>query len=413
MCRVQIVRQPVHVTALQQLADLIRPTPSSRKRLIRENWVALFPIENNITFIVDEDEDGIVHRCSQCSWELSEDNYCVRCNIQYDGALPIRDIPGIGGSDIDSDMSDPESNLDGFVVSDNEVEFDDDVPRNFPTSSRRYIIDDSDVESMSNPPSPTHSNSPSAAGTIEISDDEDSPSFSYRMINRKRRIPLDSDEESVQYLSDDGTPETNEDPSESEDNLDQVEYRSAPPRQVYSRPYISEEEESDDYQDDFPEDPFTRPSHVSRFIDDAASEDDEEEVTTLQRPQKVNPLDETINRAKIQMEKARIQMEQNKKSNSNVNNTADTDSSSSDSSGDDSDAPDYEFLLSQPTPAASASSSSKPTPVKQAPVLQAKQGETSSSAAVATKSELKEKRKRAKKNKKNKAKQQKKKHKPN
>jgi hypothetical protein len=38
----------------------MRSTPSSRKRLIRDNWVSLFPIENNITFIVDEDEDGIV-----------------------------------------------------------------------------------------------------------------------------------------------------------------------------------------------------------------------------------------------------------------------------------------------------------------------------------------------------------------
>ncbi|KAF1800738.1 hypothetical protein V8B55DRAFT_1450394 [Mucor lusitanicus] len=404
MCRVQIVRQPVHVTALQELADLIRPTPSSRKRLIRENWVALFPIENNITFIVDEDEDGIVHRCSQCSWELSEDNYCVRCNIQYDGAMPIRDIPDRDGSDIDSDMNEPESNLDGFVVSDDEVEFDDDVPNSFATqNSRRYTIDDSDVESLSD--------SASAAGAIEISDDEDMPSLRTRL-NRKRRLPIDSDEESLQYLSDAGPAETNEDSSESED---EVEYRSTP-RQVYSRPDVSDEEESDYYQDDFPEDPFTRPSHVSRFIDDVASEDDEEEDTSPQRPQKVDAITETINRA-------RSQMEQNNTTNSNANNTAAAadSSSSSSSSDDDSDAPDYEFMISQPTPEPSSSTSAaKPMPTKDTsvpPKPQTEEGEASTAAAaaaaIAAKNKLREKRKRAKRNKKNRAKHEKKKHKPN
>lgn len=77
--------------------------------------------------------------------------------------MPIRDIPDRDGSDIDSDMNEPESNLDGFVVSDDEVEFDDDVPNSFATqNSRRYTIDDSDVESLSD--------SASAAGAIEISD---------------------------------------------------------------------------------------------------------------------------------------------------------------------------------------------------------------------------------------------------
>ncbi|GAN09021.1 hypothetical protein MAM1_0238c08543 [Mucor ambiguus] len=412
MCRVQIVRQPVHVTALQELGKS-RPTPPLKKRLTREDWVALFPIENNITFIVDEDEDGIVHRCSQCSWELSEDNYCVRCNIQYDGALPIRDIPGRGGSDIDSDMNESESNLDGFVVSDDEVEYEDDVPTAM-QNSRRYTIDDSEVESSSDPSSPAYSNPPAAAGTIEISDDEDVPSAP-RRLNRKRRLPLDSDEDSdndvIQYLSDSEEPEINEDPSDSEDNLDEIEYRGAP-RDVYSRPDISDDEESDFYEDDFPEDPFTRPSDISRFIDDAAGEDDDEEYTTPQRPQQLDPITETISRA-------RSQMEQNKTSSSMMNNSAVVDrsssSSSSSSSSDDSDAPDYEFMISQPTPAVPASSSStsttNPTPIKATPVPpkpQTEQGE-----AAAAKNKLKEKRKRAKRNKKNRAKQDKKKHKPN
>ncbi|KAK4512285.1 adenosine kinase [Mucor velutinosus] len=399
MCRVQIVRQPVHINT----ADLIRPTPSSRKRLIRENWVALFPIENNITFIVDEDEDGIVHRCSQCSWELSEDNYCVRCNIQYDGALPIRDASERGGSDIDSDMNESESNLDSFVVSDDEVEFDDDAPSSFVTrNSRRYTIDDPDDESLSGGLSPTHSNPPSAVGTIEISDDEDVPSPPTRL-NRKRRFILDSDEESdndvIQYLSDSGTPDINEDPSDSEDNLDEVEYRNAP-RHIYSRPDISDDEDSDFYEDDFPEDPFTRPSDVSRFIDDAADEDDEEEDTTPQRPQKIDSITETINRA-------RNQMVQNKTSSNNVSNAAVVDSSSSSSSSssdDDSDAPDYEFMISQPSSSTSAAPPVQPKP-------QTEEREALSAAVVASKNKLKEKRKRAKKNRKNRAKQAKKKHK--
>lgn len=347
--------------------------------------------------------------------------------------MPAQDIPERGESDIDSDMNEPESNLTGFVVSDDDVEYDDDhVPRTFAMENRRFTIDDSDDEldddALPNGFS-TQSNPPSTAGTIEISDgrcrcidisawwdsfafpDDDVPTLPTRS-SRRRRIQLDSDDEEsdndlIQYLSDDGTPESNEDPSDSQDNLDEVEYRSAP-RHMYSRPDISDEDESDYYDDDFAEDPFTRPSHVSRFIDDAADEDDEEADTTPQRPQKLDPITETINRA-------RIQMEQNKTSSSNTNNAAAVESSSdSSSSDDDSDAPDYEFMISQPKPTAAPPSSSsalaaKPTPAPPKP--QTKEGEGSSTEASKNKS--KEKRKRAKRNKKNRAKQEKKKHKPN
>ena len=112
------------------------------------------------------------HRCSQCSWELSEDNYCVRCHIQYDGgAVPSQDVPEGGGSDVDSDMNEPESNLTGFVVSDDDVEYDDDeVPHTFARENRRFMVDDSDVESLPSVFSSTRSHSPPTAGTIEISD---------------------------------------------------------------------------------------------------------------------------------------------------------------------------------------------------------------------------------------------------
>ncbi|KAL9559238.1 hypothetical protein MBANPS3_000505 [Mucor bainieri] len=434
VCRVQIVRQPVHITALQQIgkSDSIRSTPPMKKRLAREDWVALFPIENNITFIVDEDEDGIVHRCSQCSWELAEDNYCTRCNIQYDGALPMRNIRDRGESDIDSDMNEPESNLDGFVVSDDEIEFEDDEPATI-RGGRRYTNYNSDVEAFSNPPSPTHSNPSSVAHTIEIlSDDEDLPTLPIRLNRSTRRIILtsddddddDSDNDAMQYISDGNTPEINGDPSESEDNLDEIEYRGTP-RDVYSRPDVSDDEDSELYEDDFPEDPFSRPSGVSRFIDDAAEEDDEEEYTAPQRHQKLDPITETINRA-------RSQMEQNKTSNSTINNTAADDNGSSSSSDDDSDAPDYDFMITQSTPAAAAAAASsssaststtKPSPSKATaapskPQKEKGKGKGEASLAVAGaasegKNKSKEKRKRAKKDKKSKGKHDKKKHKPN
>ncbi|EPB83528.1 hypothetical protein HMPREF1544_09749 [Mucor circinelloides 1006PhL] len=416
MCRVKIVRQPVHVTTLQELG---KPTPSSRKRLIRENWVSLFPIENNITYIVDEDQDGIVHRCSQCSWELTEENYCMRCNIQYDGDLPNRDDPTRGGSDIDSDMNEPESNLDGFVVSDDEVEFDDGVESDDDVMSspavlsrRRYTVDDSDVESLTLIRSPTHSSPRSTANTIEISDDEDIPSPP--RLNRKRRLLIDSDEESdsdlIQLNSDSGSAEMIANSSESEDNPDQIEYGSAPGH-VYSRPDYSDDEESVLYQDDFPEDPFTRPSGISRFIDDAADEDDEEDDETPLRPPKLDPIAESINRA-------RNQMKQTNTNKNNVNNTAANESdSSSSSSDDDSDAPDYEFMVSQLKPEAASSSSTstaQPTPAKPTPAPskpQKKQAEASSVAASENKA--KERRKKAKRNRKNKARKDRKKHKAN
>lgn len=61
-------------------------------------------------------------------------------------------------------MNEPESNLEGFVVSDDEVEYDSDLMANFSRSrrgNRSIAIDDSDVESLYSNPS---------LATIEISD---------------------------------------------------------------------------------------------------------------------------------------------------------------------------------------------------------------------------------------------------
>lgn len=61
-------------------------------------------------------------------------------------------------------MNEPESNLEGFVVSDDEVEYDSDSMTSLSSSrrgNRRIAIEDSDVESLDSNPSPA---------TIEISD---------------------------------------------------------------------------------------------------------------------------------------------------------------------------------------------------------------------------------------------------
>ncbi|CEP09516.1 hypothetical protein [Parasitella parasitica] len=405
--------------------------PSTRKRLERENWVRLFPIQNNITYIVDEDEDGIIHRCSQCSWELTEENYCVRCEIQYSGALPIRGNHEGGRSDIDSDIDEPESNLEGFVVSDDEVEYDSDQ---LSSAARHHYIsgsialDDSDIESVTG----THSTAAisTSQDTIEISDEENDTPFGSRA-SRKRRIQLISDDETdddavlfendieEDISDDDGSDKVDSDEGnnqrniyDTESNEDEHEITRKPQRintkgHRYSfDPYnISDMESNDEVEDEeFPEDPFPRPSSY-RFIDNSAVEDSEEEddEEIKRKPHKIDPITDSINRARHEMVSK----------NTHVHKAEDVDSDRSDS--DDSEAPDYVFL-SSPLKSNASSSTEKPALANTASTAPTQpqtreQASSSTTAAIDTSQASKGKRKKAKKNKNNKSKRGKKKHK--
>lgn len=46
---------------MKRVVDLLRPENSiPEKRLQRSNWLELFPIDNNVTYIRDEDQDGVM-----------------------------------------------------------------------------------------------------------------------------------------------------------------------------------------------------------------------------------------------------------------------------------------------------------------------------------------------------------------
>ncbi|KAI8968288.1 hypothetical protein BDF20DRAFT_895425 [Mycotypha africana] len=141
LCRTPVNRRPIHIIALQKMADVIRTEEVvAERKLNAEDWIKLFPHDNQSSYIIDEDDDGIVHRCSRCGWELDEDNFCARCEIQFDGSYdPEVDIPRTRGrpafsntqeepievaSDSDNDYED-NRDLEGFVVDDDHVEYED------------------------------------------------------------------------------------------------------------------------------------------------------------------------------------------------------------------------------------------------------------------------------------------------
>lgn len=229
-----------------------------------------------------------------------------------------------------------------------------------------------------------------------------------RRTSRKRRIQFLSDEESDAIQINSGSESSNDEGITDGEDItdDEVEYRGTPTTSNYTyetQNYSDEIGISD--EDDFPDDPFTRPSDVSRFIDDYADEDDQ--VETLPKPQKVDKITENINRA-------RSLMETNDKNKTRNSNSISRDSESSDDDDDDdSDAPDYEFM-SSPLKSNASSSTIKSTPTPSQALTTPPQPQTkeeASSSTTKTKSKDKHKKeKKTKKNKKNKSKRDKKKH---
>ncbi|KAG2234902.1 hypothetical protein INT48_000329 [Thamnidium elegans] len=218
-CRVPAIRQPVPVLALQNICDLLcHENANKEKKMCRADWEELYPIENQAGYIRDEDQDGIIHRCSNCGWELDEDNYCGNCMIHYDNGSIVNDNESDYNmqSDAGSHMEPEEDeDLDDFVVEDGQVDYEDVI--------HDSILDEDDEDDMSN-------------GEVEMT-------YSYG----------DNDQEEVENFSD----------------------------------------------NEFPEDVFSRPKR-SIYIDDVASEDEEEEI----RPKKVDKVLDTIAKAQDRMKRA-------------------------------------------------------------------------------------------------------------
>ncbi|KAI7905276.1 uncharacterized protein BX663DRAFT_502321 [Cokeromyces recurvatus] len=222
ICRVPAIRQPIHIITLQQLSNFFRPAnaiPSTR--LTRADWIQLYPIDNQANCIRDEDEDGVIYRCSQCGWELDEENFCSNCMITFTVDRPNNDNFEV--SDTESHHED-ERDLSDFVVDDDES-----------------IIYSDDSHTFPNEQEP-----------VEISDDDEE-----RVLynNRKRRIELISEDD------------------ETDDDTDS--------KSVIS---ISEEEDEDEEDEEEDED-LHRRSAVSRFIDDYAEDEDEIEETRKKSPE--------------------------------------------------------------------------------------------------------------------------------
>ncbi|KAI9249803.1 hypothetical protein EDC94DRAFT_322826 [Helicostylum pulchrum] len=132
-CRVPAIRQPVPVLALQNICDLLCPENAniSEKKMCRADWEGLYPIENQSGYIRDEDQDGIIHRCSNCGWELDEENYCGNCMIHYDSGSIVNDnesdynMQSDAGSHMEPEEDDEEEDLEDFVVEDGQVDYED------------------------------------------------------------------------------------------------------------------------------------------------------------------------------------------------------------------------------------------------------------------------------------------------
>ncbi|GAA5807392.1 hypothetical protein MFLAVUS_000753 [Mucor flavus] len=293
-CRVPAIRQPVPVLALQNICDLLRPeNVIKEKKMCRADWEDLYPVENQSGYIRDVDQDGTIHRCSNCGWELDEDNYCGNCMIHYDNGSVVNDNESDYNmqSDAGSHME-PEEDLDDFVVDDGQVDYED-------------VIHDSILD-----------------------EDDDMEPVVRKQRKRKRVINLSEDEDDNVYerpiiIADD------DDDDDDDDNNDQDDMSNGEVEMTYGNNdhEEEEEEEEDDYSDEFPEDVFSRPKR-SIYIDDAASEDDDE-VEEI-KPKKVDMVLDTIAKAQDRMKRS-----------TPVNKES---SSSSSSSDDSEDEPDYNLV---------------------------------------------------------------------
>ncbi|KAI8334514.1 hypothetical protein EDC96DRAFT_568593 [Choanephora cucurbitarum] len=317
VCRVAVMRQPVHVNMIQKLSDFFRALDNTKsiERLTRAHWQDLFPTETQSTFIRDIDQDGIIHRCSQCGWELDEDNFCENCQISFDGEInqTIRD-----DSDHASHFEQDEEDLSGFVVNDDES----------------IVYSDSDTGSIRPPV------------TINLEESDEESMFATRRSRQNRIIDL-SDDDSIQSESMADIPNSEDDES--------LHY--------HGPDFGLSEEDDDDDDDDEDEEEYRRQQKRSRYIDDFAESDEEEEEEMTSLPRHETPVD-SITRAISQM-----------KSNHITQAPVSIDSST-DTSSDESDAPDYENMTA---PLSNSQTISKPTTSTETPkALSEPKGQSSS-----------------------------------
>ncbi|KAG2208898.1 hypothetical protein INT47_011038 [Mucor saturninus] len=289
--------------ALIEEGDVLRPANAIvDRKLTRADWESLYPVENQSTFIRDVDQDGVINRCSNCGWELDEENFCQQCNIQFD-----HDGSVIAGgsdymhSDAESHLEEEEGDLEDFIVDNDQVEYE---------HLQDSILDDGSELGLIEVSSDNHSDHSDNHSDHEISEySEEEEVQELRRNHRKRRRILDSEEEGSQHgpilIPDDDRRNSIVIESEAEESDEEQIRRIS----TVNLDEDSEEESEGDME--YADDPFERPRNP--YIDEYASEEEEEYQP---RPVKADRLLASIQRAQENMNTASASKESGSSSSS-------------------------------------------------------------------------------------------------
>ncbi|KAI8985509.1 hypothetical protein BDB01DRAFT_788509 [Pilobolus umbonatus] len=119
-CRAPVIRRPTPVYSLQDIVDAYKRSIGEQVVVYNDkvNWTELYP-ENKTSYI--QDNEDMVRRCVQCSWELDEFNKCEKCDIKY----TVVDDEETYLTDEDEEEEEEEEDLHGFVVDDDVIEYSD------------------------------------------------------------------------------------------------------------------------------------------------------------------------------------------------------------------------------------------------------------------------------------------------
>ncbi|KAG5362567.1 RING finger protein [Yarrowia sp. C11] len=221
-CRTRICKAPTHSLTLKSLAEsitdkMIRVEPSLKKPFARRKKEQVKPYTKDVkkkrvfpafasksSHHLDE-EDG-VQRCSQCHWELEEEeDRCTNCGVWVnDGSgREAAESINVDDEEEESDSRQPGEEIsdyedDGFVVDDDEVDDGGDVTGDVtilsdsqassPAPTSTVQIDDSDLDSEDEQFLPKTKRQTEV--TIDDSDDEEQEHS-----KRKHNMIFDSDDD--------------------------------------------------------------------------------------------------------------------------------------------------------------------------------------------------------------------------
>lgn len=310
-CRSPTIKQPVHNITLQKIIQLVWPENRiPERKLQRTDWLDLYPVQNQGSYIRDEDGDGVIYRCSNCAWELDEEMFCGQCLIYYDDGEDRSNARRNDDevTDTESHHDQDEEDLEDFVVEDDHVEYE--------NLDQDHVLDETSSEEDSDVD----------MGAIHINDDDSEEDEVQVRSRKRRRIRSDDDDSSVNSVI-----------SIEDDDVGVSRFNSN--NRTSSRFIVDvddeEEEEEESEDEEYPDDPFPRKRNI--FIDDYAEEDEDEERITPKQP-KIDSVTQLITNAQAKMRAESSNSKANASSQIEIN--SDDDPSSSTGSDDE---PDYDF----------------------------------------------------------------------